>query len=386
MDYDVIVLGGGPVGLATARDVALKGLNVLVLEEHPAIGEPLQCSGLVSPAVLKLAGVSYDLVINQLKGALIYSPSGAVMPLLGTWVYALAIDRPAFDRQLFLQAANAGAKVLVSTRAVSLEKDGNRVVVKTTNGSKEKLYRAPLIIGAEGVNSLVAQFIAMPAPEIKVRLFAAEAELPSEDTQLVKIFLGKSVAPGWFSWVIPLDKFNARVGAGVFGENKNPINLFQQLKNRYPNIFKNMKIKRQTGGVVPLGFPKKTYGHNAMVVGDAACQVKPISGGGLYFGLLSARHCASVAISALESKNFSEEKLALYQTLWEKEIGHEIKIGLMYRKIFCNFSDSQTDFVLGSLNRPFWRSLMLKYGDIDHPSKLAGKLGNYVLCMAHSRQ
>jgi geranylgeranyl reductase family protein len=383
MDYDVIVLGGGPAGLSVARHIALGGFKVLVIEEHPSIGRPLQCSGLVSPSVLELAGVNNDIVINELKGAMVYSPSGVVMPLSGNRVYALAIDRPSLDRQLYLQVVNAGAEVLVSTRATGLERTGSDIVVKTTSGDQHRLFRTPLIIGAEGVNSLVAQFIGMPSPEVKVKLFAAEVELPSKESELVKIFLGKPVSPGWFGWIIPLDKQSARVGVGVFDNKTSPFLCFQQLAAKYPEFFKNMKIKQQTGGIVPLGFPKKTYGQNAMVVGDAACQVKPISGGGLYFGLLCARHCATVAISSLKQKNFSEEKLALYQNLWEKEIGSEIKIGLRYRKVFSNFSDSQTDFVLRGLNRPILRSLILKYGDIDHPSKLSEKLGEFWLWLAN---
>ena len=382
-DYEVIVLGGGPVGLSVARDIALSGFSVLVLEEHPAIGEPLQCSGLVSPDVLHLAGINNDIVINQLKGSLVYSPSGTVMPLMGDKVYALAIDRSSFDYQLYMQALNAGAEVLLSTSAIGLERAGAKVIVKTTSGDKQVLYATKLIIGAEGVNSLVAQFIGMPPPEIKVRLFAAEAELQNEKCELVKVFLGKSIAPGWFGWIIPLDKQNARVGVGVYDYNSSLYCCFQLLKESYPGIFKDIKIKRLTGGIVPLGLIQKTYGSNAMVVGDAACQIKPISGGGLYFGLLCARHCASVAINSLRQKNYSEEELSLYQTLWESEIGSEINTGLWYRRIFSNFPDSRIDFILRNLNRPFLRSLILKYGDIDHPSKLSKKLSSYISWLTH---
>ena len=111
MDYDVLVVGGGPAGCATARDIAAEGFKVLVAEEHSAVGEPLQCSGLISPRALELSRVSNQVVLNELKGALVYAPDNRIFNLVGERIYGLAIDRVAFDRELAVQARKAGADI-----------------------------------------------------------------------------------------------------------------------------------------------------------------------------------------------------------------------------------------------------------------------------------
>ena len=92
MDYDVLVVGGGPAGCATARDIAAAGFKVLVAEEHSAVGEPLQCSGLISPRALELSRVSNQVVLNELKGTLVYA-SIIEFSIWSGRIYGLAIDR-----------------------------------------------------------------------------------------------------------------------------------------------------------------------------------------------------------------------------------------------------------------------------------------------------
>lgn len=121
MDYDVIVIGGGPVGCSVARDIAAAGFKVLVVEEHPKIGLPLHCAGLISSRTLELSRVSPRVIEHKLTGARLHAPGGEVLGLHGKRVYALAIDRAAFDRDLATQAAAAGAEIACGMRVVDLE-------------------------------------------------------------------------------------------------------------------------------------------------------------------------------------------------------------------------------------------------------------------------
>ena len=107
-----------------------------------------------------------------------------------------------------------------------------------------------------------------------------------------------------------------------------------------------------------------------MLVGDAAAQVKPTSGGGIYPGLICATHCANTAIEALEKNDFSPSFLKKYQKNWEKEIGFELKIGMKFRKIFKNLSDKQFNNIVEKFQDPKIIETINKYGDIDYPSKL----------------
>lgn len=365
-------MGGGPTGCAVARDVATAGFRVLVAEEHAGVGEPLQCSGLISARTLEISRVSPGVVRRPLHGVRVHAPGGQVLPLIGKKIYALAVDRVAFDRDLAAQARNAGAELLTGARVDSLEYLPGGV---RANLAGQEVF-ARLVVGADGHNSLVARWLGLTAPPERVPMFAAEVELPGLDDHVVELFVGRSVSPGWFSWVIPTGNGTARVGAGSMPGKAwpNPRQLFDGLREKHPEVFRGLKIIKTTGGVVPVGLRKRTYGERALLVGDAACHVKPISGGGIYLGLKAAGMCAGTAIAALTASDCSEVFLSSYQRAWEQTIGLEIRCGLHHRGVFQEMDDQEMNNIISFFNNPYWRRLILKHGDLDHHSVIAERL------------
>ncbi|MCG9969060.1 NAD(P)/FAD-dependent oxidoreductase [Pelotomaculum terephthalicicum JT] len=374
MKHDVVVIGGGPAGCETARLIAEKGYRVLVAEEHRQIGEPLQCSGLVSLRTLQATAMPDDLIINQIHGAFVHSPGGETLFFREQKVYALVIDRAEFDRTLSERAQRAGVEILTGVRAGIGEFFTDGVSVKLKFRGGESTVRTCLVIGADGANSRVARRISAPKAEDMIRMCAAEVELQCREKDMVHIFLGGDIAPGWFGWVIPVDEKHARVGIGVSGRDKHPRTFFNKMVKAHPGIFQGMKIIRGTSGVVPVGSLARIYGRRTLLVGDAACQTKPISGGGLYLGLLGAELCAKVAAKALAKGNLSPHFLREYQRLWEKEMADEIQTALRHRNIFLTMSDRDMDKLIRFLSRPLWQGIISRYGDIDYPSRLADKL------------
>ncbi|HBC92896.1 MAG TPA: NAD(P)/FAD-dependent oxidoreductase [Pelotomaculum sp.] len=374
MNHDVIVIGGGPAGSETARLIAEKGYKVLVAEEHRKIGEPIQCAGLISLRTLQTAVMPVGIIINQINGAFVHSPGGEVLTVRDQGGYAFVIDRSKFDRVLSERAQSAGAEILTGTKAAVGEFFSGGASVKLKSRGGESITKTRLLIGADGSKSHVARRIKAPEAEDVIRMCAAEVELKCLEKDMVHIFLGREIAPGWFGWVIPVDKKYARVGIGVSGKGKQPISYFNRMVDTYPGIFKGMKIVRATGGVVPIGLLPRMYGERTLLVGDAACQTKPISGGGLYLGLLGAALCAKVATKALSKGNLSPEFLSEYQWLWEREVADEIQIALRHRNIFLTMSDKEMDQLIRFFSHPLWQSVISRYGDIDYPSRLAGKL------------
>jgi flavin-dependent dehydrogenase len=128
---------------------------------------------------------------------------------------------------------------------------------------------------------------------------------------------------------------------------------------------------KQFGGVIPLGPLKKTTDDHLMLVGDAAAQVKPTSGGGIYPGLICAAQCTNVAEEAFQKHQFDQQFLKRYHTRWTKEIGRELSLGMRFRKLFTSLTDPQFNKYIEKLNNQKTIDIINTYGDIDYPTTLA---------------
>lgn len=373
LEYDVAVVGGGPIGGFTAGRIAEKKYKVAVFEKNKKIGLPVNCAGLVTPRVFKIVKTQEkEITQNKIKGANIHSPSNKILTIGGDKTHALAIDRTKFDIEIIKETKKQGATIFLGNNIISIQKNKDHYELIT---SEKNIITCKLLIGADGPFSKIRDRLFPYQPKEYIRGIGAEITNTSLDPDFVEIFIGNKIAPGFFAWIIPTNKdgTNARIGLGINQKTtQSPKYYFKKLfenKHLKPYI-KNSKITKNIGGVIPLGVLKKTYNSNVMLVGDAAAQVKPTSGGGIYPGLLCATHCANIAVESLEKNNFSANILKKYQKNWEKEIGFELKIGMKFRNIFKKLSDKQFDFYVEKFQNPRIIEIINKYGDIDYPSKL----------------
>jgi len=372
-DYDVAIVGGGPIGGNIAKGLAEKDFRVAIFEQNKKVGEPLKCAGLVTPRVFDFVDVSEELVVqNKIKGANIHSPSGHILTIGGDKVHALVIDRVKFDKEIIKNSDKKGADVFLDNKILSAQKHGQNVDVIT---SQKKDITCKLLIGADGPYSKIRDIFSLPQPKEFLRGIGAEISGTNLDSDFVEIFIGDKVSPGFFTWIIPTNQqgTNARIGLCIKSDSPgSPKYFFDNFfKNKHASKYlENIKITKKIGGVVPLGPLKKTYASNLMIVGDAAAQVKPTSGGGIYTGLLCGRYCTEVAVEALQKNNFSQSFLKKYHKLWTSDVGTELSRGMRFRKIFKNLSDTQMDKYLTKFQNPDIIEIITKYGDIDHPSKL----------------
>lgn len=376
-EYDVIIVGGGPVGGFVAGRLAKKKYSVAIFEKNKEIGIPMNCAGLVTPRVFNLLSLSKkNIVQNEIKGANIHSPSGKTLTIGGDRLHAYVIDRSALDKEIMKYSCEKGANLYLSNKVITTIKNDNFIEVKT---AKNVIERSKLLIGADGPNSLIRNSFAFPEP--KEFLYGIGAEITNTilDPSYVEIFIGNNVAPGFFAWIIPTNRegTTARAGLCISSKyNSSPKYYFDKfIKSSFSHPFlKNGVISCKIGGIIPLGFLKKIYASNVMIVGDAAAQVKPTSGGGIYPGLLCASNCSNVAVQALINNDFSAQMLKKYQKLCTKEICNELFFGLKLRTIYKNLSDKTFDKVIERFNDPKIIEIINKFGDIDYPSKLTKQL------------
>ena len=371
--YDVSIIGGGPIGGNIARQLAEKNYKVAVFEQNKKIGEPLKCAGLVTPRVFDFVDFSEEQVVqNRIKGANIHSPSGHVLTIGGDRVHALVIDRVKFDNKIVENAREKGVELFLENKILSAQKNQQHVELTT---SQKIDIKSKLLIGADGPYSKTRDIFALPSPTEFLRGIGAELLDTSLNSDFVEIFVGNRIAPGFFAWVIPTNKqgTNARVGLCVNQNAPHPPKYYFDLflKNKYSSKYlKEPNITRHIGGVVPLGVLKKTFTSNVMLVGDAAAQVKPTSGGGICTGLLCGKNCSSVAIQALQKNDFSSQFLKKYHKMWSADIASELAMGMKFRKLFKKLSDKQMDKYIVKFQNPKITEVITKHGDIDHPSKL----------------
>lgn len=379
-DCDVAVVGAGPAGSRTARNLARAGLRVRLVEEHRRVGVPSHCSGLISLRTLREAEIGEEAIIHRITGAFVHSSSGEEAALGGGDVRAVAIDRVRWDETLCEQAQAAGAE-LVRARVVNVERENHHVRLHAQTDGRESTFTARMVAGADGGHSRVARSLGLPGPREKVYCLGIEGRLNVPREDFVHVFVGRDLAPGWFGWIIPTGDGRVRAGIGTLPGEK-PIACYRRLTSLFPKLFAGIEPCRMYGGAIPLEFAPRSFADNVLLAGDAAGQVKPFSGGGIYTGLVAARHASDTALSAFEADDFSAGHLSRYERAWKKEIGRELLRSLRIRRFGLALSDGQVERVIRALRSEGIQSLAARHGDIDYPSRVLLRLARSAPAMA----
>ena len=374
---DVLVVGAGPAGSTAAARLAKAGHSVRVVEEHPKVGHPVQCAGLVSQRVLDLAG-STAMVRTSVRGASVFGPSLESISFRADSPRAFVIDRAGLDIYLADRAARAGAEVRTSTRFDSVEGESSdrlNVQLRGPDGSAETV-RPRLVIGADGVSSKVARAFRLRRPVEVLPAFEAEFPESPGDPDTVEVYLGRKFAPGLFGWWIPDGAGGARVGVAADADGTPTRQYFEHLldylERRFGRRFANPTAYLVSG--IPIGTLPRTHARRVLLVGDAAAQVKPLSGGGIFTGMRCAEIAADVALQGLAKGDLTEGFLAEYDRQWRAELGEEFRRALYLRRLFTRLSDDELDRVVRALKGTHLEATIVAFGDIDFPTHVAREL------------
>jgi len=384
--YDVAVIGAGPAGSMAAKKAAEGDANVIILEEHPRAGWPVQCAGLLGVRAIEESELPLaTFAIRPVRGAFVVSPGGFQITFKSDEVKAWVVDRRLFDRSLLAKAAKSGVEVGMGCPVTALVRDDGRSILTVGRGADRQKVEAKVVISAEGVGARIARSVGIGPP--REILSSAQVEVPfeAEDPEKVEIRLGEKVAPGFFAWAIPAQEGVARLGLCCRE------NACEQLKSflRSPPIRERIKggpLHLAVGGL-PLGSPASTIAEGFLAVGDAAGQVKPTSGGGIYPGLVSAKIAGEVASAAALEGDASAARLHEYEKRWRSDLGRELRLGMIVHRMRAEMADSEVDDLIRDLSdREDLIRIIEECGDIDRPSvvirKVAPGMGFFSLRMA----
>ncbi|MDY6764281.1 MAG: geranylgeranyl reductase family protein [Halobacteria archaeon] len=306
--YDLVVVGAGPAGSRLASEASKRGFDVVVLERGE-VGKPLACSGHLSGDIWDfLPESARSLIQNEIKGARFHA-GGETYEFYKDETVSYAIDRVEMDKLLAREAEKNGAEVLTNHEVVDLktEEDSVRAEVK---GGKE--FESRLLAGCDGPGSFVRKNTGMKEPKRILQGILAFSD-ENDDSDFVDVYLD---IPDFFGWRIP------RGDSVEYGAASS-----KHVKERFDRIVSpEEEIRKLCGGRIPVGPPEETVKGRVFLVGDAAGQVKPFTGGGIIYGMTSADIAADV-MDPQDPKSLKD-----YERGWRRELGREIRLGNLLRK------------------------------------------------------
>lgn len=338
MKCDVIVVGGGPAGLTAARIIAKKGFTVIVLERERRLGVK-PCGEAASKRTIEEAVVSstQDFIMQEINCAAIYAPNGQKISIEREAGEGYIINKTLFLQSLAEKAAERGVHIRVNQPVVHVQRDDACVTVET----KEGAWEARLILGADGFASTVARKLGFETPGTRKLIPCIQYNMVNcrlADTQTTEFYLGRKVAPLGYAWIFPKGDGKANVGLGVQGTPARPY-LDRFIKD-HPSIFAHAEVVGVEAAPVTIsGLLEKTIEDRVMLVGEAAGQVIPLTGGGIHSSMVGGTMAGETAAHALDEENLTRGRLMQYPENYNKHWGKRISDSLKALHVLERLSD-----------------------------------------------
>ena len=374
LEYDVVVVGAGPIGGFLAQRMCEGGATVLLLEEHAQIGRPFQCAGLVNPEAMRLTGLE-STVLSPIWGARIHSPSGIPVVIgdnqeVRTW----SVCRKLFDEGVVGAAKQAGADIWLSSKPVSAEEMDDHVLLSIASPKGEVSVRCKLLCGADGAHSWVRRRFKMGRPKELMIGFQVEVTGYKGEQGRLDMYTGSGYSPGFFAWAIPSGE-TTRIGTWSKPELMGGGSC-EQLLDRLlaePLWSERFSECREVGrfcGPIPSGLVKRPMRGRVVLFGDAAGLCKPTTGGGIGPGFKQVEMLVPSLLRCLNRDDFTEASVKEVIGLLEPIRREQNRARALRDAFLTEMTDDELDGVFAVWSRPEVTELINQIGDIEQPIPL----------------
>ena len=375
-DWDVVVVGAGPVGGHTANLLSTRGHRVLLLEEHNEIGRPFQCAGLVTPNAMKQVGL-YETILEEVDGALIHGPSGTLVPV-GTdgTVRTYVVCRKLFDEAVVKQSMVSGATLWLNSKPISAEAHSEGVDLLIARDGNEISISTKLLIGCDGAHSWTRRFFKMGRPKELMVGFQTEVVGYQYRKRWLEMYSGSEIAPGFFAWVIPSGNDSCRIGLWSTADRLDG----RSIEECYANLLNHPLWKERFAGIketarycgpVPSGMIRKAYKNRVLLIGDAAGMAKPTTGGGIGPGFEQINGIVDRLSTAVSHNLLSEDELkSIAKSHFEKMRKEQNRARSLRNLLVSDCEDEELDSHFEQFAKPEVIQLINAIGDIEKPVPL----------------
>ena len=351
--YDVIVVGAGPAGAVAAWRAAQGGLRTLLIEKRQEIGSPVRCAEAVGVEATRSFLVPDPRWIDStITSFQIFNSCGRGVKVPPTET-TLVVNRKVFDFQLALQAARTGAEVRTRTAAVGLVIEEGKVTgVRVESLGHAETITTSLVVAADGTESQVARWAGLKTVTPTADYFLGAEFLLAGlkgriDPQVCEYHLDHNLAPGGYLWVFPKGEDLANVGLVITADQAGAESAFTFLERFVARSFQDTSVMEVISGGIPAGGALKTLAIDGLVVvGDAAHQADPLTGGGINLGMFAADMAMRVAVPAVQEGKPSRARLQAYEKLWQQRFGKQQAAFQKIRKILNRLSQDRLDALI----------------------------------------
>jgi digeranylgeranylglycerophospholipid reductase len=353
--YDVVVVGAGPAGSTVARVAAEHGLSVLLLEKRQEIGSPVRCAeGVGHVPLAEFIAPDPAWISAEIKGAYYCaSQDGHTEEVRfdGDEQVGYVLERRVFDRVLAEKAVAAGASVWVKTPVSGLLCDDNRVagVLVEVRGNLQEID-CSVVVGADGVESWVGRWAGLEtclAPRDSMPCAQYLLSGIDVDPCCMQYYVGNDIAPGGYAWVFPKGDGRANVGLGVQSDlaAAPAFEYLQRFIDSQPFLAQGSPVTLILGNA-PTAIPAAPLvTDGCLLVGDAARQLDPLTGGGILNAMAAGKIAGEVIAAAIAARDVSAARLRPYEERWQAGLGKRMARNYRIKERFGADQRASRDFM-----------------------------------------